>query len=1016
MKTLKFYLAAIAALAVLSCTKDNIQEEIKNEDGGEILQKELVPLTFTGVGEIPMPESKTVIESSTGEDGKLRGKINWENTDKIAVYAAGSGTAHPFDVTPDSGNPTSATFTGEGFEADGYYAVYPYSAAGGLDGDVLTVTIPEVQKVSSDRNVAEDALAGVAVAKDGKFSFKNIFGLLAVEVTMEGIVQIRVSGTGISGKAKFKAADGTRVKDASGEVLSDEVVLKSEDGSSLEAGLYFVTVLPGTRNLTVSMVREKTEYEYPFKFAADATSKGEAVINRNGGLNFGQMDDRMTWYREIYTAEDLVAWNKSEIMGSADEKVRLAANIDMTDKSWTPNNFAGVFDGKDHRIYNFTCTGENSYVGFINQLSGTLQNLVLGTSDGETYDEKSHISLTSTNTTWNYVGLVAKATGSGTLTNVRNFAKIEILEGSTGQARAAGICASWQATTGKISKCVNYGEVVHSSSEALAENSSVSGIISYNDNALTMEDCENRGYIHSASPYVNYVAGILGAASTKETHIRRCHNYAKVVSYASPEGSTGANSAINVAGICGSISGESSTVEDCENKAGAEVINEISVKSANTLNISGIVSYTTDLTISGCKNYGTVSLQGTASRGSQVNAGGVVGYTNTNSPLIENCENHGTIRHSNATSTFCRLGGICGQANGKPSFKNCTNYGTVLNTGTSSHNPTAANTGGMLLGGVVGHINNAATLTGCVNSETGVVEDKSASKYVICGGIVGKATAAGKIYNNCINEGKILHSTTSGATNVYMGGIVGHNITTALEKIENCHNKGEVTNSAAVVTCVHLAGIIGYSQVACPVTSCTNTALISSSGASKYTYFGGIAGRYDAAGTISGCENYGKVDNLATNATAGGVRIGGILGATASSPTVSGCTNKGDVANSAAVTVTHGVGGIIGYITQTGSVTENCFVNCVLSSTDITNGKVAAIIGYTTKTVTAKNNGVTGTVRGQKLTATNYTGYLYIPSTSITVPEDAPNYFWTVPSTSSMLINPYTRTSDGTAW
>ena len=93
--------------------------------------------------------------------------------------------------------------------------------------------------------------------------------------------------------------------------------------------------------------------------------------------------------------------------------------------------------------------------------------------------------------------------------------------------------------------------------------------------------------------------------------------------------------------------------------------------------VGGIIGYvaTNNVTITNCKNYGTIT-------GREL-VGGILGGGWTNITYT-NCENHGNI-----TATSSRAGGMSGEKFAVATFTNCTNTGTIIAGGKEA----TANTG-----------------------------------------------------------------------------------------------------------------------------------------------------------------------------------------------------------------------------------------------------------------------------------------------------------------------------------
>lgn len=154
------------------------------------------------------------------------------------------------------------------------------------------------------------------------------------------------------------------------------------------------------------------------------------------------------------------------------------------------------------------------------------------------------------------------------------------------------------------------------------------------------------------------------------------------------------------------------------------------------------------------------------------------------------------------------------------------------------------------------------------------------------------------------------HATvTTNATDKGYGGALAGYIDRAT--ITNVHIGSDVT-----VTGYNVGGVIGRSwNKLSTVRYCTSAATVSTDGAVKAEFAGGIIGLANAV-NISYCSNSGTISTVANEEQgAGGIagRFGGaVLG------TLSYCLNTG------AVSSTHTAGGIVGKNTMTGCAYSNC--------------------------------------------------------------------------------------------
>lgn len=159
MKKCIFSLLAVAAMAAVSCVKENNPEAAPQEN------QNLVEVTLTAG-----------TETKAAFDSENYPQIKWEGNESIAVLGATTGNRE-FTTTSTG---ATAEFTGlASLTDDVLYAVYPYDANVTLSGENLVgVTVPAVQTATAG---SFDPKAYVAVAKctdKATLSFKTLVSFL----------------------------------------------------------------------------------------------------------------------------------------------------------------------------------------------------------------------------------------------------------------------------------------------------------------------------------------------------------------------------------------------------------------------------------------------------------------------------------------------------------------------------------------------------------------------------------------------------------------------------------------------------------------------------------------------------------------------------------------------------------------------------------------------------------------------------------------------------------------------
>ena len=197
------------------------------------------------------------------------------------------------------------------------------------------------------------------------------------------------------------------------------------------------------------------------------------------------------------------------------------------------------------------------------------------------------------------------------------------------------------------------------------------------------------------------------------------------------------------------------------------------------------------------------------------------------------------------------------------------------------------------------------------------------------GGVVGSIRAAAGTVISCSSTANV-SNTVETAQNYATGGIVGY-IDSAGSKVSSCEIKGSVTGGNAN----RVGGIVGMSNKACDILSCSTTVGKDVTGNNNV---GGIAGQIVEGVTVSGCTNNAAVSGVSSvgglvglmtngaittvksvnngSVTGTGGKVGGLVGEKVDGNIWTGATNNGNVEG-----VYH-VGGLVGV--QTAGATRVC--------------------------------------------------------------------------------------------
>ena len=863
MKNLKLYaLAALAASAFLvSCNKETVTDTPSVK----------TPISFIAFGE---PQTKVTLDFSQAAN------VRWLDNDLIAVF---DGTAqNQFSIDPGTNTGESATFSGEVTAgATNLYAVSPYSAAVSQSSSNLTVTVPSSQTISSSTNVDPAALVQVGIVDNGSIEFKQVCGLLKIEVTGSQVHSIIVSGNALAGTATVASSTGVTSSVSS---ASNSITLTYEGDANFPAGTYYAAVLPGTTSAGNFSIQLVTEYGATWvKTAASAVT-----FKRLKGLDAGNIDGSASFARHITNKNELFAWGEN--MGKEHGvTVYIDNDIDCGSDPWQYSGaFDGTLEGQNHKIYNFIAE-QATGACLIGTLNGSVKNIIIGSSDGTTWDGVSVFRHSETGLEGAvYIAPVNLLGDGASMTDVINFAKVEATSASNSRVFVGGLVGhlgtDWSAT---MTNCKNYGNIVNESDGK--QETRMGGIMAQCNGSLIASGLENYGNLTSTCGYNSFVGGLCGDLGSGSVISGTNVNKGNI----SVSG-TGAKK--YVGGCFGSMRG--SSISSCTNSGTVNV--DSCASTENYIGgITGLLQ-SKENRITDCHNTNSVSCGSSVTGRSYL--GGITGGCNstTNNPIssdgitIDSCTNSGSVINNGGASD---IGGIAGQitpiANSiTVTISNCTNSGAVSSTVEEGQGGNVSN---LNIGGIAGQLDptsdtskhNTYIVSGCNNTSTGHVSAAGAfnsARWLALGGIVGTSKGDLRI-SSCSNEGLVDYngdtSYSSMSTHMYAGGIIGY-ISGGADTFGNasisiCTNKGDITSGRSKVN--YLGGILGNAAVTnnYTVTSCKNFGTISKTAASgsenSGTRVGGLIGGANKA-TCTKCYNFGSVSTV-SNAGKAGAIMGG---------------------------------------------------------------------------------------------------------------------------------------------
>ena len=218
MKKYTFIAVAFAALATVSCVKDNM--------GGA--EGVVYDATF----------SDAVNVKATITVGAEQSLVSWETTDRVGIMYGDSNVEYKAD---QAGARTMLSPVSASADASEVWAVLPYDASATLAGGVISTTVPAEQ--TALEGGAFHHLA-VAHSTNGTLAFRNVCGLVRVRVTTEGITKVVFAGKAsekVAGDVAITVAAEPAVSTGTSETVS---LVPASDQTAIAVGDYFLAVLP----------------------------------------------------------------------------------------------------------------------------------------------------------------------------------------------------------------------------------------------------------------------------------------------------------------------------------------------------------------------------------------------------------------------------------------------------------------------------------------------------------------------------------------------------------------------------------------------------------------------------------------------------------------------------------------------------------------------------------------------------------------------------------------------------
>ena len=195
-KTLKYFAAALAIVAAVSCTK-----EIINDNATQTPDQKLVDKVFSASINVN-PRTKTTLHT----DGLT---VHWTEGDKIAIIPAGKTNSSHFSIKPESINGTSAGFEGRTEVANDYVGIYPSGlydyTQSSWDGSMIHYfkgsTLATQYARVGNFPTTSNGNANIAIStttKDDHLYFQNVNAYFKFQLAIDNAAEIVISADAVS--------------------------------------------------------------------------------------------------------------------------------------------------------------------------------------------------------------------------------------------------------------------------------------------------------------------------------------------------------------------------------------------------------------------------------------------------------------------------------------------------------------------------------------------------------------------------------------------------------------------------------------------------------------------------------------------------------------------------------------------------------------------------------------------------------------------------------------------------
>ena len=316
MKKTLFYISL--AVMAISC--------VKEQNPGQDIQKELVPMEFNAITEAAQDE---ISKTSLAADGA---SVEWIAGDKVLIFDGSNvdGETDKGVLFQAQSSGAKVVISGEADPAaEEYYAIYP-SASGKMSLDNVFSSKIASQQIVTAGTMADDCAVMIAKATGKNMQFKNVTALVEFNLQVDGVRSLTLIGNNnekITGSFTAVWNEGQPV--ATPGTADVTATLRANNNADLAKGKYYFTILP-------------TNFTKGFSVILGMNDGTQKIVKREAAADIKR--------NEIFCTQDVPA---AAIKAHASNFVKFNDGFDLTyahltiNKAGNSNNYATyINDGR----------------------------------------------------------------------------------------------------------------------------------------------------------------------------------------------------------------------------------------------------------------------------------------------------------------------------------------------------------------------------------------------------------------------------------------------------------------------------------------------------------------------------------------------------------------------------------------------------------------------------------------------------------------------------------------------